>query len=108
MLGLSRAGGLGRNSSGDIIIAFSNAPANRLHRDTRVNAVPDQQRMLQREQINDMLIDPFFQAVVEATAESVANALVAAETMTGRNGNRAHALPHDRLVEVMRRYGRVG
>ena len=35
------------------------------------------------------------------------NALVAAETMTGRDGNTAHALPHDRLVEVMRKYGRV-
>ncbi len=108
MLGLSRAGGLGRNSSGDIIIAFSNAPANRHHRDTREHGVNDDQRILHHEQINDMLIDPFFQAVVEATAESIANALVAAETITGRKGNRAHALPHDRLVEVMRRYGWVG
>lgn len=106
-LGLARAGGLGRNSSGDIIIAFSNAPENRLLRDTRVKGVPDDQQILYRHQINDMLIDPFFQAVVEATSESIANALVAAETMTGRDGNRAYALPHDRLIEIMRRYGRM-
>jgi D-aminopeptidase len=108
MLGIGSVGGLGRHSSGDIIIAFSNAPANRLHRDTRVIGVPEDQRILHREQLNDALIDPFFRAVVEATGESIVNALVAAETMTGRNGNRAHALPHDQLIEIMRRYGRRG
>jgi D-aminopeptidase len=108
MLGIGGVGGLGRHSSGDIIIAFSNAPANRLHRNTRVNGLPEDQQVLKREQLNDLLIDAFFQAVVEATSESIANALVAAETMTGRGGNRAHALPHDRLLEVMRRYGRIG
>jgi D-aminopeptidase len=106
-LGLARAGGLGRNSSGDIIIAFSNAPENRTRRDTRVNGVPEDQQILDRRQINDLLIDPFFQAVVEATSESIANALMAAETTTGRDGNKAYALPHHRLIEIMRRYGRL-
>jgi D-aminopeptidase len=45
-------------------------------------------------------------ATVEAVEESIANALVAAETMVGRDEITAHALPHDRLVEVMDRYGR--
>ena len=31
---------------------------------------------------------------------------IAAETMVGRDGHRIEALPHDRLVEIMRRYGR--
>jgi D-aminopeptidase len=44
---------------------------------------------------------------VEATEEAIVNALVAAETMTGRDGFTAHRLPHDRLVEVMHRYGRL-
>jgi D-aminopeptidase len=48
-----------------------------------------------------------FQATVEATAEAVLNALVAAETMVGRDGNTAHALPHDELRAVMRRYSRL-
>jgi D-aminopeptidase len=104
MLGLSRAGGIGRNSSGDIIIAFSNAHRNRSLRST---AVPEDALILQREQIDDRVIDPFFQAVVEATSEAIGNALTAAETMTGRDGNIAHALPHDRLIEIMRQHGRL-
>jgi len=43
---------------------------------------------------------------VEAVEEAIVNALVAAQTMVGRDGITAHALPHDRLVEVMDRYGR--
>ena len=104
MLGLSRAGGVGRHSSGDIMIAFSNAPDNRTKRgfDPSVDAP-----VSQRCQLVDQLIDPFFQATIEATSESVANALVAAETIEGRGGNTAYALPHDRLIEIMRRYGRA-
>jgi D-aminopeptidase len=55
----------------------------------------------------DKALDPVFEATVEATEEAIINALCAAETMTGRDGITAHALPHDRLVEVMRRYGRI-
>jgi len=44
--------------------------------------------------------------VVEATEESVLNALMKAETMTGINGNTVHALPYDRLKTVMTKYGR--
>ena len=107
MLGLARAGGLGRHSSGDIIIAFSNAPENRTQRLVHRFAPTEDEILLQRVQINDAAIDPFFQATVEATSEAIANALVAAKTMTGRDGHVAHALPHDRLVAVMRRYGRL-
>jgi L-aminopeptidase/D-esterase-like protein len=46
-------------------------------------------------------IDPFFQAVVQVTEEAIINALVAAETMSGINGNKVHALPHDRLKQVL-------
>ena len=47
------------------------------------------------------------QAVVEATEEAILNAIVAAQTMTGRDGNRIFALPLDRFVEVMREHGRL-
>jgi D-aminopeptidase len=104
-LGVARAGGIGRHSSGDIVIAFSNHAGNRTPRGmSRSDATGF---ILQREQLNDRFIDPLFQATVEATSESVANALVAAETMHGRDGHVAQALPHDRLIEVMRRYGRA-
>jgi D-aminopeptidase len=49
-------------------------------------------------------ITPLFQAAAEATEEAILNALTSAETMTGRGGHTAHALPLDRLVEVMRRH----
>ena len=47
-----------------------------------------------------------FWAAIESTEEAILNALVAAETLTGRDGITAQALPHDRLLEIMSRYGR--
>ena len=46
-------------------------------------------------------IDPLFYAVIEATEEAIVNAMVAAETMTGRGGVTAHRLDHDRLLGVI-------
>jgi D-aminopeptidase len=54
----------------------------------------------------DALITPLFEACVDATEEAVLNALLAAETMEGRDGIVAHALPVGRLREVMAAYGR--
>jgi D-aminopeptidase len=51
-------------------------------------------------------MDPLFHAAADATEEAILNALCTAETMTGRAGHVAHALPLDALVEVMSRYGR--
>ncbi|HEX5501810.1 MAG TPA: P1 family peptidase [Thermomicrobiales bacterium] len=100
MLGLGRVGATAGQSSGDLLLAFSNAPACRIDRFDRAP-------LLTTPRVNDERIDDFFQATIEATAEAVLNALVAAETMTGRDGNTVHALPHDRLRDVMRRYGRL-
>jgi D-aminopeptidase len=105
-LGIGRAGGLGRHSSGDIVIAFSNHRRNRTPRISGRNALAAEHTFLERRELNDLAIDPFFQATVEATAEAIANALVAAETMVGKHGRIAHALPHDRLVALWNRYGR--
>ena len=51
-------------------------------------------------------MDPLFTAAVQATEEAIVNALVAARTMVGINGHRVEAIPHDRLADVMRKYGR--
>jgi L-aminopeptidase/D-esterase-like protein len=51
-------------------------------------------------------MDALFEAVIQATEESILNALVAAETMTGIDGHTAYALPLDRLQEAMRKYNR--
>lgn len=100
MLGLGRVGSTARQSSGDILVAFSNAPDNRFERFNHT-AILDVKR------VNDERINDFFQATIEATSEAVLNALVAAETMVGRDGNTVYALPHDRLREIMRRHGRL-
>jgi D-aminopeptidase len=46
-------------------------------------------------------MDPLFLATIEATEEAIVNALVGAETMTGRNGRVLQALPHDQLRALM-------
>ncbi len=102
-LGLARTGGLGATSSGDLFIAFATGnrglPAG--------EAPPAMHGVVELRALVDTALDPLFEAVVEATEEAIANALVAAETMTGRDGIVAHRLPHDRLVEVMRAHGRL-
>ena len=100
-LGLARAGGTGGHTSGDLFIAF--ATGNRLPVEDE-----DHPRLLTYDvrAVGDLVIDALFDATIEATEEAIINALVAAETMTGRDGNTAYALPHDRLLEVMTRYGR--
>lgn len=52
--------------------------------------------------LHDAAIDPLFEAVIEATEEAILNALVAAETMVGRDGHTLYALPHDELVALIR------
>ncbi len=52
-------------------------------------------------------IDPFFAAVVEAVDEAVLNALVVNDDMVGRDGHRSPALPHDKVLEILRRHDRV-
>jgi L-aminopeptidase/D-esterase-like protein len=49
-------------------------------------------------------IDPLFEATVQATEEAIVNSLIAAEDMTGIDGNTVYALPHDRLMEALRSY----
>jgi D-aminopeptidase len=97
-LGLARVGSVGGHTSGDLFLCFATGNGLTGHGDAGP-AIPV--RML-----DDQFIDPLFMAAVEATEEAVVNALVAAETMTGRDGHTAHALPRDLLVEAMTRHGR--
>jgi L-aminopeptidase/D-esterase-like protein len=59
------------------------------------------------EMLPNAAMNPLFQASVHATEEAILNAMLAAETMTGADGLRIHALPHDRLLAAMRKYGRL-
>lgn len=94
IMGLGRVGLTARHSSGDLMIVFSNHPECRLDR----RAEPG---LVRSPRLDDRLLNPLFSATVEATAEAVLNALVAAETMTGRDGNRVHGIPHDRLKSAL-------
>ncbi|MEX0985250.1 MAG: P1 family peptidase [Actinomycetota bacterium] len=101
-LGIARAGGGGNHSSGDIFLAFSTANADRLASyKLEGPGVPFDVTMLPDNAITDL-----FWGAIEATEEAILNALIAAETMTGRDGITAHALPHEALVEIMTRFGR--
>lgn len=96
-LGIGIVGGRGSNGSGDIFLAFSTANEAAFNRDktTVVETFP-----------NDR-ITPFFEATVQAVEEAIINAMVAAETMEGINGNKAYALPHDLLIDVLKKYNRI-
>jgi D-aminopeptidase len=98
-LGVARGGGGGENSSGDIFLAF--ALGNR-GLTAEAATVSTQLQMLHDDHISEL-----FWAAIEATEEAILNAMLAAETMTGRDGVTFHALPPDRLIELMRRYGRL-
>ena len=52
-------------------------------------------------------ITPLFEATVHTVEESIINAMIAAETMEGINNNKAYALPHDTLIEVLKKYNRL-
>ena len=67
---------------------------------------PSRPRPISVEMLPTREITALFWGAIEATEEAILNALVAAETMTGRDGITAHALPHDRLVETMTKHGR--
>jgi D-aminopeptidase len=97
-LGLARTGSISGNGSGDLFIAFSTA-------NPKV-ANPDQLTHTVLTIPNDRL-DPIFEAVVQATEESIVNALVDNQSMTGRDNHRVGALPHDRLQELLKKYNRA-
>jgi len=101
-LGVARVGGGGENSSGDLFIAFATGNRGRLSTYKLLTSAA----ALDVRMVPDSSITALFWAAIEATEEAILNALVAAETMVGRDGITAHALDHGLLVETMSRYGR--
>ena len=107
MLGIGRTGGIAGHTSGDLLIAFSNALEVRVPRRPPPDAAGRPAPFLTTPRLHDGLIDPVFSATIDATTEAILNALVAAETLTGRDGHTLHALPHDRVRSIMRANGRL-
>lgn len=98
-LGLARTGSVAHHGSGEIFLALSTGarrPRVEGARRERVELVPDE------------LLNGLFQATVEATEEAVLNALWAAPDVVGRQGRLARGLPHDAVLELLDRAGRLG
>jgi L-aminopeptidase/D-esterase-like protein len=70
-------------------------------------ASPDPWPLAPSPSVGNDALDPFFSATVEATEEAILNALLAAETLTGRDHHTAPVLPHDRLQKIMRKFNRL-
>ena len=96
-LGIGIVGGRGENGSGDIFLAFCTANTTAFQREnfTKIDELP-----------ND-LIDPLFDATVQAVEEAIINAMVAADTMEGINGNKAYGLPHKLVIDLLKKYNRI-
>ncbi len=99
-LGIGRTGGAGEHSSGDFVLAFSTVRQGLPAREhTRAGDPPT----IPLTMVADTRLNPLFYAAIEATEAAIVNALLAAETMTGRGGATAHALTEERLREAMAR-----
>ncbi len=95
-LGVARAGGVAGSGSGDIFLAFSTVPAE-----------SSDSSILTQRMVHDRRINTLYEATVQATEESILNAMLAARTMTGANYYRVTALPHEELRSVLARYNRL-
>ena len=94
--GIARTGSFSSNGSGEIFLALSTASPqyNKEYTKETWTVIPKWN------------LDPIFRATVEATEEAIINALLAAEDMEGKNGNKVYALPHKRLQEILQKYNR--
>ena len=101
-LGVARLGAYGDNYSGDLFLAFSTANTGLPSLGYGLGGPV----RLPVEMLSLCYIDVLFEGVVEATSEAILNAMLAAETMTGRDGVTAHALDGAALVEILDHYKR--
>ena len=90
-IGIGRVGGQGGNTSGDIFVAFSTANPGAAKRQGKIKL----------EMLPNDAIDALFAATIQATEESILNALVSAKTMTGINGNTVFEMPHEAVQELL-------
>ena len=95
-IGLGRIGGGCDDGSGDIFLAFATGNGG-----LPGSGLPDQQASIPLTTIPSAAMTPLFYAAAEATEEAILNALLAAGTMTGRDGITAHGLDPDLLLGAL-------
>lgn len=98
MLGMGQTGGIAANGSGDYVIAFSTV--NRV-----LHEAP--QATYGATFLNNDYTSPLFLAAIEATEEAIINSLFAAKTTIGTQGHQIDELPKDKVLELMKKYGRL-
>jgi len=96
-MGLARTGSSAGNGSGDLIVAFSTAPVS-------VAGAAASHGISSVDMLRNELMSPLFEAVVQATEEAILNSLFAADSMTGRDGSHAAAMPLDSVRAILRQY----
>lgn len=93
-LAVARLGGTGEQYSGDLMLAFS----------TGNRGIPpyawDEDAATEHPEVPVRMVAPqlmtrLFDLTIEATEEAIVNAMVAAKTLTGRDGRTVHALDHE-------------
>ncbi|WP_411031830.1 P1 family peptidase [Spongiimicrobium sp. 3-5] len=95
-LGIGNVGGRGHNASGDIFLAFSTANENAFNREESTSVIT----------LSNDKISPLFNATVQSVEEAIINAMVAAKTMDGINGNKSYRLPHKPTIEILKKFNR--
>lgn len=97
-MGLARSGGIASNGSGDYVIAFSNAWR-----------IPHQAPPVLPAQplLSNDAVSPLFMAAIEATEEAIINSLWVATTVRGFQQHEMKAIPHNVVLDLLRRYNRL-
>jgi len=96
-LGLARTGSTAHHGSGEIFMGLA----------TGLRAPRGEGPPLGTQPISGSSLDPFFDAAVEATEEAVLNSMLAAPTVTGRDGNTSPGLPADEIKKLLIQAGRI-
>ena len=92
-LGVGITGSTAADGSGDIFIAFSTG-----------NRIDNSSGQFQVTTLNHARMNALFTATVEATHEAIINALCMATTTKGIKGRYAHAIPLNRLRDILKKY----
>ncbi|MBT5434609.1 MAG: P1 family peptidase [Alphaproteobacteria bacterium] len=96
-LGVGKGGSISGHGSGDIFMAFTTAGS---------EALDSHDPIVKIDMIPDHLLDPFFEAVIQAVDEAIMNVLAVSEEMVGIDNHRAEALDRERLVATLKKFGR--
>jgi D-aminopeptidase len=98
LIGLGKTGGIMANGSGDYVIAFSTAY--RVAHES--SSALEEIKLLRNDDTS-----PLFLAAIEATEEAILNSLFTANTTKGHQGHTVEELPVPKVLEILKKYGKV-